>query len=156
MDEGILTHNLHAAEPTQNDNIFKSNDNSFRIFLVNFLNNHYIKSYIYNIEYISWYLSYNYLKSSNILNLKYKNEIIGNIIAKPNALKINNNLIFTHVDMLSVHKVIEIKIMPYINFTYRKRINRQRFKTFIFRRRQPNHLIIFANVNIMFIIYPQY
>ena len=109
VDEGILTHNLPSAiEPGYYTQIIYSNpnDNSFRIFLVNFLNNHYIKSYIYNIEYISWYLSYNYLKSNNILNLKYKNEIIGNIIAKPYALKINNNLIFTHyVDMLSVHKV---------------------------------------------------
>mgnify|MGYP001302919233 CR=1 FL=1 len=138
-NEGIITINLpNPIEINYHTQIIKSSpiDNSFRIFITDFLNKYYIKSYIFNINNISWYLSYPHLKKNNVLNLKYKNNIIGNIISKPYALNINNKTIFTHyVDMLAVHK--EYRNNNYapilISHTVKESSDKD-FRTFIFKK----------------------
>ena len=140
-NEGIISNNLPSPlELKDYHKISKCspNDKSYQIFLVNFLNQHYVKDYKYNIDYVSWYNQFPHLKDNNILCLKYKNDIIGNIIAKPYALKINNKTIFTHyVDMLAVHKRYRNKNNApiLISSTVEKSTDNQ-FKTFIFKKEE--------------------
>ena len=79
-------------------------DTSFHKTFARFLNNHYVKDYIFDQKYISWLLSHPGLQKSNITTIQRNRELIGTIMSKPYSIAINGNTVPTnYVDMLSVH-----------------------------------------------------
>lgn len=79
-------------------------DTSFHKSFARFLNNHYVKDYIFDQKYISWLLGHPGLQKRNITTIQRNQEIIGTIMSKPYSIVINGNTVPTnYVDMLSVH-----------------------------------------------------
>ena len=117
--DGIITTNIPETIKLKKGYSIKLLDKTYLSLIGEFLSSHFVKGYIYNLDYITWTLSLPYMIERNKIGLYHNNKMISFICAKPYIIKIKNKVVNLHyIDFLSVHKTMRNKNLAPIVISY--------------------------------------